>query len=110
MECDAYIIDDELNYDGVLNSDKMVEAFEWFASFTKNGLSPEPSSLDALGGDEEMFKQGKIGMIFKPLVISLPWNPAAVLIWKYGNGLSAGERRGHDPGGKYSADQSYLLV
>ena len=62
---DAYIIDDELNYDGVLNSDKMVEAFEWFASFTKNGLSPAPSSLDALGGDEEMFKQGKIGMIFK---------------------------------------------
>lgn len=60
----ARIIDENNQYEGVLNSDKMVEAVDWFTNFWKEGLSPEPSSLDSLGGDGEMFKQGKIGMVF----------------------------------------------
>lgn len=61
----AYVIDENTNYEGVLNSDEMVEGLDWFTSFVKNGLAPDPSSLDALGGDEEMFKQGKVAMIIK---------------------------------------------
>ena len=60
----ARIIDDNLNYDGVMNSDKMVEAVTWYTSFVKEGLAPESTSLIAMGGPEEMFKAGKVAMIY----------------------------------------------
>lgn len=62
---DAYLIDENGKYDGVLNSENMVEALEWYTKFTKEGLSPEPGSLTAMGGPDELFKQGKIAMIYK---------------------------------------------
>jgi multiple sugar transport system substrate-binding protein len=60
----ARLIDDNINYDGVMNSDKMVEAVEWYTSFVKEGLAPQPTSLQSMGGAEEMFKAGKIAMIY----------------------------------------------
>lgn len=61
----ARLIDENLKYDGVLNAPKMVEAIDWYTNFIKEGLSPEPGSLTAMGGPDELFKQGKIGMIYK---------------------------------------------
>lgn len=58
----ARIIDDDLNYEGVMNSDKMVEALDWYTSFVKDGLSPQSTSLKSAGGGDEMFKSGKLAM------------------------------------------------
>ncbi|WP_159438268.1 ABC transporter substrate-binding protein [Massiliimalia massiliensis] len=58
----ARIIDDDLNYDGVMNSDKMVEALDWYTSFVKDGVSPQSTSLKAAGGGDEMFKSGQLAM------------------------------------------------
>lgn len=60
----ARFIDDNLNYDGVMNSDKAVEAIKWYTSFVKEGLAPETLSMRAMGGQGEMFKDGKIAMIW----------------------------------------------
>lgn len=58
----ARIIDDNLNYDGIMNSDKMVAAVDWYTSFVREGLSPQSTSLKAAGGGDEMFKSGKLAM------------------------------------------------
>lgn len=58
----ARIIDDDLNYDGVMNSDKMVEALDWYTGFVKDGISPKSTSLKSAGGGDEMFKSGKLAM------------------------------------------------
>lgn len=58
----ARIIDENLNYEGVMNSDKMVQAVDWYTGFVKEGLSPRSTSLKAAGGGDEMFKSGKLAM------------------------------------------------
>ena len=58
------MIDDNLNYDGVMNSDKAAEAVAWYTSFTKEGLAPRLSALKSMGGTDEMFKAGKTGMVY----------------------------------------------
>lgn len=60
----ARVIDDNLIYDGVMNSDKMVAAVKWYTSFVKEGLAPQPASLKSAGGGDEMFKTGKLGMTY----------------------------------------------
>jgi len=60
----ARLIDDNLQYDGVMNSDLMVEAIEWYTSFVKEGLAPQPASAKSMGGAEEMFKTGKLAMMY----------------------------------------------
>lgn len=72
----ARLIDDDLNYEGVLNSDKMAEAMKWYTSFVKEGMSPQPSSLKSSGGADEMFKNGKLAMTygFSGLVQSIKTN------------------------------------
>lgn len=57
------LIDDDLKYDGVMNSKETAQALEWYASFEKNGLSPKTATAKSMGGSTEMFKAGKIGMI-----------------------------------------------
>ena len=58
----ARIVDDNMEYEGVMNSEKMVEAVNWYTGIVKEGLAPQPSSLKAAGGGDEMFKSGKLAM------------------------------------------------
>lgn len=58
----ARIIDENLNFEGVMNSGQMVEALDWYTSFVREGLSPQSTSLKAAGGGAEMFKSGKLAM------------------------------------------------
>ena len=57
------LINDNLEYEGVMNSDATVKAIEWYTSFEKKGYSPKSSTSQAMGGSEEMFKTGKIAMM-----------------------------------------------
>jgi ABC-type sugar transport system, periplasmic component len=60
----ARLIDDNLQYDGVMNSALMAEAIDWYTSFVREGLAPQPASAKSMGGAEEMFKTGKLAMMY----------------------------------------------
>ncbi len=57
------IIDENNDYH-VMASEENAKALKFFASFEKNGLSPDESTVQANGGLIDMFTNGKIAMIY----------------------------------------------
>ena len=57
------VINDDLEYQNVLNSEETINAVDWITSFYREGLSPDSNTLKSMGGAIQMLKTGRVAMV-----------------------------------------------